>query len=66
MINKELQKLSGTPCDASSSCQTRPVPVSGPGNFSSMGSFAPRKGANTHGNYIVNGVGGGSSKKMSY
>ena len=57
-MNSELTKLTGTPCNASSSCSTRPASASGPGDFSSMGRFAPRKGANTNGKYVVDGVGG--------
>ncbi len=58
MINKELTKTAGKPNNASEGRMTHAVDVSGPGNFSSMGEFAPRKGANTHGNFIVDGVKG--------
>ncbi len=54
--DKSLVKLAGKPLNLSAGEHTRAVSVSGPGNFSSMKSFAPRKGANTHGNYIVEGT----------
>lgn len=59
MINSSLAKLSGKPNNVSEGSMTRDVAVSGPGDFSSMGEFAPRKGANTNGKYLVDGVGGG-------
>ncbi len=59
MLNSTLKKMCGTPNNASEGNMTRDVSVSGPGDFSSMGVFAPRKGANTKGKYIVDGVGGG-------
>jgi len=55
-VNKDLVKIAGTPLCASDGQLTRAVKVSGPGDFSSMKSFAPKKGANTKGKYIVDGV----------
>ena len=55
MVNSELSKLTGQPLNASEGKMTQSAPVSGPGNFSSMGRFAPKKGANKQGKYIVDG-----------
>ena len=63
MINSNLQKLTGTPCNASEGKMTRPAPVSGPGALG-MGQFSPRKGQNKQGTYIVDGC--GSKSKKSY
>jgi hypothetical protein len=69
MLNASLKKLCGTPNNASEGNLTRNVSVSGPGDFSSMGAFAPRKGANTKGKYLVDGInigsGGGGTKRST-
>lgn len=55
MINSEITKITGTPLNASEGKLTQSVAVSGPGDLG-MGEFNPRKGANTHGKYMVDGV----------
>ncbi len=61
MINSEIQKVTGTPVDASMGNLTRSdndASKRPPTVNLGMGEFSPRDGANTRGPYIVKGVEG--------
>jgi hypothetical protein len=56
-MNKQIEKLTGKPCNASDGCMNNSRVSNSKGDLG-MGKFNPRSGANKNGNYIVNGVGG--------